>query len=381
MRTLRLAWQSARSDPTRSLLSIISLTLGILGLVTVVAAHTVLSDTVSQRALLTGGDIATFRATVTGVESASGLAHYADMLERRTEATASTAELTVTSASFTEGNQSIDVQLVYVGAGYTDVLPISLLDGVWPSEERTLAPSVVVNSALRERNPAPSISLTVGNELTRLHVVGTVADGVASPAVYARLSDQFFPEEQDDSVTAAVLMTGPNLTKSTITGTGTELESRGASQNITEVERIDTLGDLRGELAATSSVLVALGVISLASTLFGTVNLGLATAKSRSREFALRRTLGASRGQISLVTVLESQIVAGLAATCAFFLAWSFFPLIVGSFDVPPGIGDPTFSPIFAGLAFGVSASSALIASLVPALISFRSDISQVMRY
>jgi ABC-type lipoprotein release transport system permease subunit len=381
MKTLLLAWQCAKSDRVRTVLSILALTLGILGLVTVVAASAVLADTVRQRALMAGGDVATLRAEIVGGSKASEIDRYAELLRVRAGATRFATEIWLNdfeARSDSGDSQRVDVRMV--SEKYRDIFPIVLTAGDWTFGKRTVAPRAALNASAGHMlgNTRFTLLSDDGSKL-RVQVAGRLADGAASPRVYLPIIQGI--ADNYDSRTVYLDFSGPRLDRDRLEAASRELSSLGAQLSLGEIERIDTVSQLERELSTTSQVLLTLGALSIGSTLLGTINLGLAASKTRAREFALRRVLGASRRQIAMITLLESQIIALIAAVFAFALAWALFPVVIESFHVPEGISKPQFSPTIAALSFGVSAASALIASLAPALLSFRRDFSDVMRY
>lgn len=380
MRTLRLAWQCARSDKVRSVLSVLALTLGILGLVTVVAANAVLAGTVRQRALMTGGDVSTFRAVVTGATTLDDLERYEQLVQVRSGAAHVAHEVWLPDFEVREdGAKPVLVDARMVSERYPEIFPLVLDEGDWGFRLPTLAPRVLLNAAASRSLTDTSFTLRSADRSFRVQVGGSVSDGATTPRVYLPLTAESDIDIEDFD--AYLVLSGPGLTKDNLQAASIELATLRSSLAFGQIERVDTVAQLEQELATTGQVLLTLGVLSVGSTLLGTVNLGLAASKTRSREFALRRVLGASRGQIAMVTLLESQIIALVAAIFAFGLSWTLFPLVVQSFRIPDGVAAPEFSPSIAALSFGISASSALLAGFVPALLSFRRDFSEVMRY
>lgn len=362
----------------RSVLSVIALTLGILGVVTVASANAVLADTVAQRALMIGGNVATFRAVVEGANNLDELTRYGRLLQARTHASTVAPQIALGEyLTAADGADSVQLDVLAVTAEYRSTFPLVVVSGVWMHETSTLAPRVVVNERAAAQLHSPTIQISSPHDKFRVVRTGVVADGAQTPRVYMPVTKEF----DFNGRTVSLLFTGASLTRDTITAASAELSTLHVDMKVAELERLDTVSQLEHEIAATNRVLISLGTISLISTVFATINLGLATSKARSREFALRRVIGASRRQITMVTLLESQIIAGIAATFAFALSWAFFPVIISSFNTPLGITPPSFSPGTASISFAVSSVSALLASLVPAVLSFRRDFSQVMRY
>lgn len=380
MKTLLFAWQCARSDKVRSVLSVVSLTLGVLGLVTVMAANAVLNDTVTQRALMVGGGVSTFRAEVKNVDSVEELERYALMLQVRTGASQVAQEVWLTDVM--AAGDAVDespVDIRFVSENYPQIFPVVLREGIWGFGLSAMAPRAALNDPAVSAIQGTSIRLQSANLDLTVRAEGHLSDGTKSPTIYVPLEHDFVISIEEASVYLS--LTGVSLTRDMLDVADKTLSDLGAALTLGEIDRLDTVAELELELETTSQVLLTLGALSIASTMIGTVNMGLVTSKVRSREFALRRVLGASRRQISMVTLLESQIIALIAALFAFLMSWAIFPVVLSLFSIPEGIAVPQFSPSVGALSLGISVASSLLASLVPAVMSFRRDFSQVMRY
>lgn len=380
MRTLVVIWQTARGEPVRSLLSALALTLGMLGLVSVVAASAVLGETVQQRALFGGGPSTTVRVLVGGLQSAEELRSYGDFLAARSAASAVAAEVWIPEAGLRSARGDALVDLVFVDDAYLKIFPLALVSGNWGTGLSGVAPRVVVNDRAAEvLRGERRAELSLVADRTGVHVSGELRDGAPIPRIYVPIAEPLWTAQR--SARTYIVLSGPTLTTDSVSRAARELASFGVPGAADEVERIDTVGQLAEELAATSRVLLALGGLSVASTLLGAVNLGLATSRARAREFSLRRVFGASRVQIALVTLGESQLIACVSAVIAYGCSWALFPVILEAFDIPAGVAAPDFSPAIGAVSFGVSAGAALAASIVPAVSSSRRDLSSVMRY
>ena len=75
-------------------------------------------------------------------------------------------------------------------------------------------------------------------------------------------------------------------------------------------------------------LLAALGVVLLVACA-NVANLFMVRAESRQRDLAVRRAIGARRGQLVRSQMAEAVLLAGLAATLAVFLAWVGVPILL----------------------------------------------------
>lgn len=380
MRTVIVALQGVRSEPVRSVLVVVALTLGMLGFVSVVAADRVLADAVTQRALLQGGPVATFVVTTTAPKGVEDLRTVQRQLAARTGAIHSALSVEAPEVTLWAGGApQAQVAVSFVSPDLQTVRPFYMTDGTWISGDELLAPTAVVNgAALRLLQNLGPLAVGTQSSRTAATVIGIVEDGLTTPQAYVDI-ESVMPW-WGEVANAKILLTAPSLNADNVRSDGIALTGLGSALDITGVERMDTVEQLADELAATSRVLLVLGAVSLLSTVVGIANLGLATARARASEFTMRRTFGASRWQIASITMLESQTVAIIAAAAATGLSYLLFPTIVGAFQVPGGISPPAYSIDYGILCLVVASATALISSLAPAFLSFRRDISGVMR-
>ena len=75
-------------------------------------------------------------------------------------------------------------------------------------------------------------------------------------------------------------------------------------------------------------LLGAVGVVLLVACA-NVANLFMVRAESRQRDLAVRRAIGARRGQLVRSQMAEAVLLAGLAATLAVFLAWVGVPILL----------------------------------------------------
>ena len=110
-------------------------------------------------------------------------------------------------------------------------------------------------------------------------------------------------------------------------------------------------------------------------------NLLLARSAARSKEFAIRLSLGATRGQILWQILIESLVLAVIAGVGGLFVAYAVSHLLIGILAPGPD------SPFSAGLeaptllfALGVSILTGFLFGLFPAIHSSRQELSGTMK-
>jgi hypothetical protein len=381
VRILLLALQGFRSDPVKSLLTVVALTLGMLGLVSIVAAQSVLAQSVTQRALAQGGPTATYSVSVSGALTPVELSRFATQLRIATGADAAAAAIDDSDVALTASDgRRVDATVRFVDDGLWHIRRAHLSSGSWLGVlPATLAVPLLLNDTATASSDSGAFAIASQGVAITASVAGVIDDGETAAVVYAPLADatRFVGGK---GRTRSVQLTGGELTHESVVGAVARLRSFGVDAEVSEISRTDTVDQLRRELATTGNVLFALGALSLVAAVTAVANVGLATARVRAREYALRRTLGASRRQIALATVVESQLTGLIAAAVSAGAAWLLFPLMLGLFDPPQGLDVPGFSLEWVALCVVVASGASLLAGLVPAAISFRRDNSAVMR-
>jgi predicted permease len=141
----------------------------------------------------------------------------------------------------------------------------------------------------------------------------------------------------------------------------------------------------RGEvLRGAALVMVAFGLVLLIAAA-NVANILLARAAARTREIAIRLSVGASRGRVIQQLLTESATIALAGAVCGSLLfSWSFQALIPCLLMAVPGAEplrlDATPDRAVLWFALGLTALTTLIFGLVPALQASTRDVHAVMK-
>ena len=379
MRTLLIALQGLRGAPVRSILIIVALTLGMLGIVASFGAHAVMRETLTQRAILIGGKAATVEAKLHGIGSREEAESATEQLRRAVGAETAAAMISDPDVTVWMGaDQIVATTVTFATSSLAEIRPFPVVRGSWLRASDWLAPRVVVNEAAARAFEGAAPLLGTQEARTKMSVVGVIRDDEDDPHVYAELGDYWHFAARPESV--SVSLHAAKLDEDQVRTRITKLSDLGAHYQLADVSRTDTVSDLSRELESTAQVLVVLGSLGLASAVAGILNVGLATAAARSREFALRRAMGAKKAQIVMIVMIESQILAIAAGLVAFGASFALFPLIVGAFGPQLGVATPAYDPSYGLLCLLVASVTAALSSLVPALMSYRRDLSGVMR-
>jgi putative ABC transport system permease protein len=140
----------------------------------------------------------------------------------------------------------------------------------------------------------------------------------------------------------------------------------------------------RTVLRGAGIVLTAFGLVLLIAAA-NVANMLLARAAARTREIAIRLSVGASRGRLIRQLLTESAIIALAGAVCGSLLfSWSFQAVIPWLLTSIPGAEpmriDATPNHTVLWFALGLTAVTALVFGLVPALQASKSDVHAVMK-
>lgn len=139
----------------------------------------------------------------------------------------------------------------------------------------------------------------------------------------------------------------------------------------------------RTVLRGAAIVMTAFGLVLLIAAA-NVANMMLARAAARTREIAIRLSVGATRGRLVQQLLTESAVVALVGGLCGSLLFWwAFQAMIPWLFAAIPGADpriDATPDRTVLWFALGLTAATALVFGLVPALQASKSDVHHVMK-
>jgi predicted permease len=140
----------------------------------------------------------------------------------------------------------------------------------------------------------------------------------------------------------------------------------------------------RNALTGAGIVMAAFGVLLLIAAA-NVANLLLARAAARTREMAIRLSVGATRGRLIQQLLTESLLIAGAGAACGSLLfVWAFESLIPWLLTSVPGAEplriDATLDRRVFWFALTLTAGTALIFGLMPALQAVRRNTHGAMK-
>lgn len=261
----------------------------------------------------------------------------------------------------------------------TDFYPLELMAGAWPAEEA---------EAVIDLNTAETLGLSVGD------TIRIVSRGPVEPYRIAGVARY---RGADRSLTPVfALFTVPEAQRLFAKEGRFDSIKVAAVDGLTQDELVDRIGEilpgnlqvLTGEDQATAdasdiaqvtamlrAVLLALAGVALlvgALVIFNTLSI---TVAQRVREFAMLRTIGASRRQVLLAVVLETGILGLTASVVGLFSGLALAEVLRAAFgslgvDLPPI--DRTLAPLTVAASLLAGVAATLAAGLVPAVRATR---------
>ena len=147
-----------------------------------------------------------------------------------------------------------------------------------------------------------------------------------------------------------------------------------------------SLPEARRDLLGLASVILAAFGLVLLIACANVANLLLAGAAGRTKEIAVRLSVGASRGRLMQQLLTESLMIALAGGVAGSLLAWwSFKGLLAVVLSALPGTipalsidANPNLTVLWFGL--GLSVATALVFGMVPALQASRQDVQSVLK-
>jgi len=126
-------------------------------------------------------------------------------------------------------------------------------------------------------------------------------------------------------------------------------------------------------------VLIAVGILLLASALFNYINLSVALAGKRAKEMAIRSTLGEPKGQIRWRYIFESVLFVAVCLALAFMLAKALEPVFNRYMAGDVGL-EVSVSPLYLGAYALLAILIGIVSGLIPAWMTSRYNPVEVIK-
>jgi putative ABC transport system permease protein len=283
--------------------------------------------------------------------------------------------------------KAIELTLTGMTGDVRQFMPYRLQSGRWLdfASAPSLAPRIVLNTkaaAAFERYRVPAqMRITGATADSTPQIIGVVDDGGYQPAAYVRYDElaNWLPTDPNTSLRVLLAPTDTAV-RQTLTA---RLVAAGVPADQVHLQPINSKERVAKQLALIRWIFLGLAGLVLLIGVAGILNVGLATVGERVEEFALRRALGTPRlllAGIVLAETLLTGLFTSVLAIGAGVLAMRVAVMMFGREDRFAFLRDLGF-PWQAGVA-GVVAGliAGLLGGSIPALRAARIPIATVMR-
>ncbi len=387
LRIMFISWQGVRSRLGRSILTALSLFVGVLAIVVIQAGAGAARDAVVSNAVLTSGRAITMSLN-TDVDRQSFAK--ADRLRVLLDGALAPFE-GATVLIVDSGNTAITdgaAELTLVKGNLRAVRPFPLHSGSWIGPSAGIILPLAINEAASSKlglsvNSTATIKLGQVNEKATARIVGVVDDGFKEPNAYAPLDlTQPWVRQLAYLKSARLLVHVDSAVN--VNGLSSLLRTEYArvfdTATTPDINRLDNQESFDKTLTVIALIFSVVAGLSLLVGSLGILNIGLATLRERSDELSLRRSFGATKLQVAAIMVLEGQIVALAAAGIALCVGLVSFPLVASLLSQGIDITHQSFPIPAAVVGIAASCTAAFAGSVTPAIRAARVPIASIMR-
>lgn len=286
---------------------------------------------------------------------------------------------------------AIEVQLVAMTGDVRQFRPYRPVSGQWLdfAAEPSFSPAIVLNREAakgfeRYRVPAEMRIPGSSNNPTP-RIIGVVDDGQQQPVAYVRMDELLNWLTADSTFDPYRSLGIEVLAAPTATDTlrilRTNLAAVGVEEHLIHTETINSREQAESQLAILRVIFFGMAGLVLLIGVAGILNVTLATVGERIEEFALRRAVGTPRFLLGGIVLAETMLTGLLTAAAAVGFAAVFLqvagPLLASRY---PSLGDMIFpwQAAVAGVIAGLTAG--VLGGLIPAIRAARIPIASVMR-
>jgi putative ABC transport system permease protein len=284
--------------------------------------------------------------------------------------------------------QAIELRLAALTGDVRPFRPYRLKSGQWLdfASRPSLAPRIVVNLEAAKgltRYPVPAemrITGAIANSTPR--IIGVVDDGINMPNAYVRADEMtnWVPATVLGAAGGMEVLMSPDAAPVAQT-LRARLIAKGVPADALHSQVVQSKKEIAERLAMFRLIFLGIAGIVLLIGVAGILNVGLATVGERVEEFALRRAVGTPRSLLAGIVLAETLLTGlftaaaaiGVAALClrgAGSVLGGRLPFLQGmEFPWQAGVAG-----ILSGLVAGV------LGGLIPALRAARIPIATVMR-
>lgn len=286
--------------------------------------------------------------------------------------------------------QAIELSLIGLTGDVREFRPLRMQSGRFVDfgGAPSLAPRLVINKHAAEAFAAFTVPaemrITGGGANATPRIVGVVDDGGWGPTAYVRADELLNWTEPSGLVHPNYGGGVEMLAAPTATDLIQVLRSRFVANDISEdfhVETINSLEQMESQISLMRWIFLGMAALVLLIGVAGILNVGLATVGERVEEFALRRAVGTPRFLLAGIVLAETLLTGLLTAAAAIGVGVVGLEAASRLFgQQEPFLADVAF-PWEAGVA-GVIAGlvAGVLGGLIPAIRAARIPIATVMR-
>jgi putative ABC transport system permease protein len=293
-------------------------------------------------------------------------------------------------AQATKG-QAIELNLVGLTGDIRQFKPFRSVSGQWLdfSGDPRLSPGLVLNKEAakgfdRYRVPA-QLHLDGGTADPTPRVLGVIDDGNQQPVAYVRADEllNWMPSAQGNSANGGgmQLMMTPDAAPAIEQTLDARAAAVGVPADELHTETVHSRAEIESRLALLNMIFLGLAGLVLLIGVAGILNVGLATVGERVEEFALRRAVGTPRSLLAGIVLAETMLTglftAGAAIGASALALKVLSRLLASHTSYLTHLTFPWQAGV-AGIVAGLVAG--LLGGLIPAIRAARIPIATVMR-
>lgn len=387
------AWSQVKVHRARFVLSLLGVFIAVFAMTTAAAVGSMGRQMVSESFENMTGRSAALSVTVmptgsTPVSTKALQKEYARFVQRHKVKYSSM--VTTGSVSFRAGGATQQATAQHVDPAWGTIHRVKPIAGRWLTEadRQNMSPAIVINSLLADQigydGSKPLTIKIMGSEPVVATVVGAIRGDTFQPQIYS-VSTLSGTKTSQYAMPPTLEMWVPPSDASTVQQLVTS-ELGGAFKNAT-VDAYQVDGGMQSGILDNllGSAVKWAGYLVLGLGALGVINVAIVTVRQRIREIGIRRSFGATSGQVFSTVLLETALATAATGALAVATAIAVVPRLpiddwVGNkelviADVPPFPIDIALQGLAAATVVG------LLAGLIPAIIAVKSDVVKAIRF
>lgn len=379
--------QDLNVNRLRSVITVASIVVGVVALIS-----TTLVGLIAQDVFIAKEEQRTARSATLRVEFGASPRASADAvdlwraLQERFEGTPANAVVLWRGRGDLLGGPQ-EVTVVGVLGRYTDTRRLPLVEEAGSTSGAGAdagSRQVLVNEEMAETSlGSQTLTLPGLRPALQVDVVGVVADAESAAHLYLPLTqEQAAPVAQQIGAVEPLLLV--TVGEEELAGARDLLDTLVMRSGVSvqpDISRYDTVSSVEEQLGSLTTLFSVVAMVALILSALGILNIGLASVGYRTKELAIRRSLGA-RPRDLFGLVLGSALGAGLlAALVGLGLTWLVLRLVLPEL-LPQGsaVSIPNLPASTVLHATGAAMTTAVVGAVLPAWRASRIEISSVLR-